>query len=358
LTPALVLDLDALEQNIETMAAWAKAGQHALRPHGKSHKSPHIARLQAEAGAVGLCCASLREAQVMAAHGIAGLLITTPLAPGKAPLVAELAKEGADIAVVADHVDLVAAYGAAATAAGLVLQVFVDLDVGLGRTGTPSAREAVEIAGQITAHPALSYGGVQGYMGHLQHVDDHGQRRAELDQPSGDLQGIVDALIKANLPPAIVSGGGTGTHRLDAEFGTLGEFQVGSYLFMDVQYLSVEQSAADERPYQPSLYVQTSVVNINHPGYAVTDAGLKSFATDGPPPLITQGAPAGATYRYMGDEHGAVDFANTDDHMALGEKVECLVPHCDPNVNLYDDYHVVRGDTLVDIWPVAARGNS
>ena len=358
LTPALVLDLDALEGNIAAMAAWAKAGQHALRPHGKSHKSPDIARLQAAAGAVGLCCASLREAQVMAEHGIAGLLITTPLAPHKASLVADMAKSGADISVVADHVDLVSAYGEAAEEAGVVLPIFVDLDVGLGRTGTPSAQVAVELAGLITAHPSLHYGGVQGYMGHLQHVDDHGQRRKDLNQPSGDLQGIGDAWIKANLPPDVVSGGGTGTHRLDAEYGTLGEFQVGSYLFMDVQYLTVQQSESDERPYQPALFVQTSVVNINHANYAVTDAGLKSFATDGPAPLITQGAPAGAKYRYMGDEHGAIDFKKSYDSMALGDKVECLVPHCDPNVNLYNDYHVVRGDVLVDIWPVAARGNS
>ncbi len=358
LTPALVLDLDALERNIAAMAAWAEAGGHTLRPHGKSHKSPDIARLQAEAGAVGLCCASLREAQVMAAAGIKGLLITTPLAPDKAALVVDMLKAGGDVAVVADHRDLVDAYGGAAEAAGVILPVFVDLDVGLGRTGTPSAEVAIELAGQITAHTNLTYGGVQGYMGHLQHVDDHGQRRQDLQAPSSDLQGIVDALVKANLPPEVISGGGTGTHRLDAEYGTIGEFQVGSYLFMDVQYVTVQQTAADDRPYEPSLFVQTSVVNINHPGYAVTDAGLKSFATDGPPPMITQGAPDGATYRYMGDEHGAIDFADQGDSLALGAKVECLVPHCDPNVNLYDAYHIVRGDTLVDVWPVAARGNS
>jgi D-serine deaminase-like pyridoxal phosphate-dependent protein len=351
LTPALVLDLDALERNIAAMAAWAKAGGHALRPHGKSHKSPHIARLQAEAGAVGLCCASLREAQVMAGEGIRGLLITTPLAPRKAPLVTALVAAGGDVAVVG-------AYGAAAAADGVVLPVFVDLDMGLGRTGTPSAQVAVELAGLITAHPALQYAGVQGYMGHLQHLDDHGERRALLERPSGDLQDIVDALIKANLPPQIVSGGGTGTHRMDADLGTIGEFQVGSYLFMDVQYITVQQGKSGERPYEPSLYVQTSVVNINHPHYAVTDAGLKSFATDGPPPLIAQGAPAEASYRYMGDEHGAIDFKHSVDRLALGDKVECLVPHCDPNVNLFDSYHLVRGEVLVDIWPVAARGNS
>ena len=171
---------------------------------------------------------------------------------------------------------------------GVVLPVFVDLDVGLGRTGTSSAQVAVELAGLITAHPALHYAGVQGYMGHLQHVDDHGERRALLERPSGDLQDIVDALIKANLPPQIVSGGGTGTHRMDADLGTIGEFQVGSYLFMDVQYTTVQQGESGERPYEPSLYVQTSVVNINHPNYAVTDAGLKSFATDGPESRLRQ----------------------------------------------------------------------
>ena len=358
LTPALVLDFDALERNIATMASWAMDGQHNLRPHGKSHKSPHIAKLQSQAGAVGLCCASLREAEVMAAEGIEGLLITTPLAPDKAPLIANLVHAGADISVVVDHVDLVAAYGAAAEQAGVVLSVFVDLDVGLGRTGTPSVRVAVELAGLINGHPALQYAGVQGYMGHLQHVDDHAQRRERLGHDSRDLQNIVDALVKANLPPGIITGGGTGTHRLDGEYGTIGEFQVGSYIFLDVQYLTVQQGKLGEQPYEPSLFIQTSVVNINHSDYAVTDAGLKSFATDGPPPLIVRGAPKGATYRYMGDEHGAIDYRDSNDSMALGGKVECLVPHCDPNVNLFDYYHVVRGDSLVDIWPVAARGNS
>ena len=358
LTPALILDLDILEANIKAMADWASEGQFSLRPHGKSHKSPDIARKQIAAGAVGLCCASLREAQVMAAHDIPGLLITTPLAPVKAPLVAELARNGGDVSVVADHADLVAAYGDAATAAGVVLDVFVDLDVGLGRTGTPSAEVAIELAGLISAHPHLNYAGVQGYMGHLQHVDDHGERRRRLGGDTDDLKGKIDALVKANLPPAIVTGGGTGTHRMDAEYGAFGEFQVGSYLFMDVQYLSVEQTADRARPYSTALFVQTSVVNINHPAYAVTDAGLKSFATDGPFPLIARGAPAGASYRYMGDEHGAIDFANSTDSLPLGAKVECVTPHCDPNVNLYNCYHVVCGDTLVDIWPVAARGNS
>ncbi|MDP6564387.1 MAG: DSD1 family PLP-dependent enzyme [Alphaproteobacteria bacterium] len=357
LTPALVLDLDALEANIAAMAAWADGHGLRLRPHGKSHKSPEIARRQAAAGAVGICCASLREAQVMAAARLPGILITTPLAPAKAPLVAALGREGADIACVVDHPDLAEAYLAAAEGAGTTLKLFVDLDPGVGRTGVLTAEAAIDLAGRIAAHPYGEYAGLQGYMGNLQHVDDLAERAEKLIQPTAGLRAVVAALGKANLPPAIVTGGGTGTHRLDAGHGTLGELQAGSYLFMDVQYLSVEQSADGGQPYRPALFVQASVVNVNHPRYAVTDAGLKSFATDGPAPLLAAGAPAGASYRYMGDEHGAVVFADPGDALELGAKVECVVPHCDPNVNLFDHYHVVQGDRLVDIWPVAARGN-
>ena len=258
----------------------------------------------------------------------------------------------------ADHIDLVTAYGKTAEQACLVLPIFIDLDVGLGRTETPSTEIAIELASIINSHPALRYAGVQGYMGHLQHVDKFTRRREMLNDDNSKLQNIVDALVKADLPPAIVTGGGTGTHRLDSECGTIGELQVGSYLFLDMQYLSVQQGNLGEQPYQPSLFIQASIININHSNYAVTDAGIKSFATDGPLPLILRGAPKGATYRYMGDEHGAIEFKNSDDSMTLGDKVECLVPHCDPNVNLFDNYHVVKGNTLVDIWPVAARGNS
>ena len=194
-TPALVLDLDALEQNIAAMSAWAIARELNLRPHGKSHKSPHIAKLQAKAGAVGLCCASLHEAMVMAAEGVKGLLITTSLAPDKIPLAVDLAKNGADISMVADHADLVMAYGKAAEQAGLVLPIFIDLDVGLGRTGTPSTEVTIELASIINSHPALRYAGVQGYMGHLQHVDEFTRRRAMLNDGNSKLQNIVDALI-------------------------------------------------------------------------------------------------------------------------------------------------------------------
>lgn len=358
MTPALIVDLDAVEQNIATMAKWTAGEGLRLRPHAKSHKSPDVAKLQIAAGAVGLCCASIREAEVLATAGIPGLLITTPLGPNKAGRLARLRASGADVTAAADSIELFEIYAAAAEAAGTVLPIIVDLDVGLGRTGTSEATVAVEIARRASAHASTEYSGAQGYMGHLQHINDVEDRRQQLISPTGDLDALVGALREANLAPGVVTGGGTGTHRLDAERAVLGEIQAGSYVFMDVDYNVVDQTTADGPLYQTSLFVQASAVNVNHPGYAVTDAGLKSFATDGPPPVIARGAPAGSTYGYKGDEHGAVYFADgVSNALELGAKIECVTPHCDPNVNLYDHYHVVRGETLVDIWPVAARGN-
>ncbi|HZD25559.1 MAG TPA: alanine racemase, partial [Alphaproteobacteria bacterium] len=307
---------------------------------------------------IGICCATLREAEAMAAAGIGGLLLTTAVAPGKAPRLASLAASGAELSCVVDHPALAQAYAEAAAAVGTVLPVFLDLDVGLGRTGVTTPGDAVALAHTIEAAPALRLEGLQAYVGHLQHVDDWEERRRRLGEPVRRLEAMTAALAEAGIDPPVRSGGGTGTHRLDAAARWLNEIQAGSYVFMDVQYASVQQGpGSNAPPFRTALFVQTAVINVNHAGYAVTDAGLKSFATDGPAPLIAAGAPEGATYRYMGDEHGAVDFASTGDRLALGARIECVTPHCDPNVNLFDHYHVVRGDTLIDIWPVAARGN-
>jgi D-serine deaminase-like pyridoxal phosphate-dependent protein len=358
MTPALVIDIEAAEQNIATMATWAADGQLRLRPHAKSHKSPDIAKRQIAAGAVGQCCASILEAEVLAAAGIPGLLITTAMAPNKAGRLAALRAGGADVTAVVDSVPLFNAYAAAAEAAGTVLPIMIDLDVGLGRTGTSDPNEAVEIARLASAHDSTEYTGVQGYMGHLQHIQMIEDRRSQLVPPTDALAAHVQALREANLAPGVVTGGGTGTHRLDAEKAVLGEIQAGSYVFMDVDYNVVDQTPDGTPIFASALFVQCSVVNVNHPEYAVTDAGLKSFATDGPLPEIARGAPDGSSYRYKGDEHGAIFYPDgVRNALDLGAKAECVVPHCDPNVNLFDHYHVVRGETLVDIWPVAARGN-
>lgn len=356
-TPALVLDLDAFERNIGRMAHWTREADLRLRPHAKTHKCAEIAFRQIEHGAVGACCATLREVESLTEAGVPGLLLTSAQTPLKTPRIGRLLRQGADLSVVADHPDTVDALGDAARAAGAVLPVLVDLDTGLGRTGLTNAEDALALARRIAACDALEYAGVQAYAGHVQHINELASRGREVEACTERLQAVNAVLREANLPPALISGGGTGSHRLDQEFGVLNEIQAGSYIFMDGQYHAVTIDSDGGSAFETALTVQTSVINVNHPGYAVTDAGLKSFALDGDLPQIAEGAPDGAEYRYKGDEHGAVHFAEPGQALPLGATLRCLTPHCDPTVNLFDVYHCLRGDVLEAIWTIDARGN-
>jgi D-serine deaminase-like pyridoxal phosphate-dependent protein len=359
-TPALVLDLDILERNIAAMAAHCEATGQALRPHSKSHKSVAIARTQKAAGSSGVCCATIRETEIMVGAGIESVLTTSPVStPTKIARLMALHDATEHLMVVSDTSENVAALAEATAGcdAGRPLAVLVDFDVGLHRTGAADAAAAVALAQQIDAADSLRFAGVQAYYGHLQHIADYAERVAAVAGESERLTVTVAALTEAGLAPPLVTGGGTGTHDIDHRDGVLTELQAGSYIFADVQYNAVALTESEPRPFGSSLTVAASVVNNIHDTHAVIDAGLKSFATDGPAPEYATGAPIGSTYRYMGDEHGAVVFGEANDRLEVGAPVSCVVPHCDPTVNLWDVYHCVRGDTLVDIWRVDARGN-
>ena len=359
-TPALVLDLDALDRNIATMAAIATAKGVDLRPHAKTHKSVDIAQRQIAAGAVGLCCAKLGEAETLAEGGIPGLHITSPVvSPSAIARLAALNATAERLSVVCDHPDNAAAL-AAAISAERPLTVVVDIDPGIKRTGVASAAAAVTLAKLIEAAPSLRYGGVQFYCGREQHIEDWAERRKAVEERTVYLQGVITALAAAGLPPPIVTGSGTGTHRIDLELGVFTELQVGSYVFMDDQYRACDLAGqgADQPPYEASLFVDSRVVSANAGGLVTVDAGFKAFATEGHPPTVGEGAPEGARFAFMGDEHGAVIAPDIASKLTISDRVVLGVPHCDPTVDLYDSYHVVSGDTLVDIWPVSARGRS
>ena len=354
-TPALILDLDAFEANIARMADFARAHGVGLRPHAKSHKCVAVARAQVAAGALGVCCATLGEAEAMAAAGIPGLLLTSPIAtPAKFQRLIALAAAGADIMAVVDDARVVAALDIAAKAAGISLRLVIDLDVGLDRTGCSPA-EAVMLAHAIAASPRFAFAGVQAYAGHHQHIVDPVARREATDVATATLADVVQSLTQAGYKPAIVTGAGTGTYDMAAEGGVFSELQVGSYPFMDVQYLDVDYGPAGP-PFAASLFVAASVISAARSEGATTDAGLKAFATDGPPPAVARGAPDGTSYRFQGDEHGRLVLPQGAPPMAPGAMVECVVPHCDPSINLYDRIHCMRGETLEAIWPVDARG--
>jgi D-serine deaminase-like pyridoxal phosphate-dependent protein len=354
-TPCLLLEAEALEHNVAAMMDLVRRHGRQLRPHVKAHKCAAIGRLQLEAGAVGLCCATVREAEMMAAAGLDGLLVTSPVtAPAMVERLVRARERIGDLAVVVDSeagLDALAAGASADRPLGAV----VEIDVGQGRTGVTSPEGAVSLARRIADLPQLRYRGVQAYYGHLQHVAAYADRRTRVAEQWQRLQGFLEALNAEGLRPEIITGGGTGTHLLDLEEGPFTEIQPGSYLFMDKQYGAVEL-APGVTPFRTSLTIAARVISANQPDLAVLDAGFKAMATDAGPAVVASGASADATYQFMGDEHGGLRFAPGAARPGVGELVTLVAPHCDPTVNLHDWFHVMRNGRLVDIWPIDARG--
>jgi 3-hydroxy-D-aspartate aldolase len=358
-TPVLILDVDALDRNIHRMAALAADHRVALRPHAKTHKSVDIARRQIAAGAVGVCCAKIGEAEVLAAGGVAGILITSPVAaPAAIERLAKLAATAEGLMAVVDHPSVAGRIDAALASAGTRLDVVIDIDPGIARTGVASAEAAVALAKAIAASPNLAYRGVQFYCGSQQHIESYADRRAAIVERTAYLQTVIAALAETGFAPEIVTGSGTGTHRIDLDLGVFTELQAGSYVFMDKQYLDCDLVDGGEPPFEVSLSVDARVVSANHSGLVTIDAGFKSLSTDGGVAVVQRGAPETAFFAFMGDEHAALIAPDIGTQLAPGDPVSLIVPHCDPTVNLYDNYHVVAGDTLVDIWPVGARGRA
>ena len=355
-TPALLVDRSALESNIATMAELTARHKIKLRPHGKAHKSSRVGRLQIEAGAVGICCATVREVEVMADAGLPGILLTTPIVtPSLIERVVHAREKVDSLVVVVDseiEIDLLAAYARQPRA----VDVLIDVDMGLGRTGVCDSENALRLAQKISGARALRYRGVQAYYGHLQHVPALVDRHVKIAEQWRHLEIILEVLKQAGLPAEIISGGGTGTHNLDLAHGPFTELQPGSYLFMDKQYGAIE-IAPGGSPFRTALTVASRVVSTTHTGRVIVDAGSKALSTDAGPALIVSGAPEGAVYQFMGDEHGAVCLADQNSRPELGDLITFLAPHCDPTVNLYDQFHIVDSGRLVDIWPIEARGH-
>ena len=334
------------------MAHWADRRGVVLRPHAKTHKSADIARRQKAAGAVGICCAKLGEAEALAAAGIDDILITSPVVSRHAvQRLAVLAGRMERLAVVVDHpdnLDRIAATGAA-------LDILVDVDTGSHRTGVPSAAAAVSLARRIADSSRLRYRGVQYYCGTLQHIVSLADRRSALAERTAYLGQVLDQLRDAGLPADVVTGGGTGSFAVDAELGVLNELQPGSYIFMDRQYRDCDAAGPQ---FEPALFIDTRVVSANTPGRVTVDAGLKAMATEAGPAAAWSGAHPQSEWRFMGDEHGMLMTPRGESDPALDQLIALVPPHCDPTVNLYDRYAMIEGDAVAGFWPVTARGRS
>ena len=358
-TPTLVVDLDGLEANMVRLSALAERHGVSVRPHAKAHKSGRIARLQSDAGAIGICCAKTSEALALYDEGIRTLMITAPVSSrAKIELLAAAAADGADLTVVVDTEELVDSFAEAAAAFQASITVLVDCDTGLGRTGVKSSSRAVDLARRIVSRDLLSYGGVQAYAGHVQAIADHRARQLAIDEVNGRLAAILTALREAGLSPRIVSGGGTGSAFIDAAGGLYTEIQPGSYLFMDEAYSKVDVDGRGGSHFQSTLYVATTIIGHNAAGAAITDAGSKAFGIDGPAPTAFLEGRTIGRIAWAGDEFGRLDLFDGEALPPVGTRLECSPPHCDTTVNQHAYFHLARGDRLVDIWPIDARGMS
>ena len=338
-TPALLLDLDKFDANLTRMAARIKDSGKSLRPHAKAHKCPEIAKRQIAAGAIGVCVATVAEAELMATSGIPGLLLTSPVAD---PLkMARIAKTGA--MVVVDHLQQVAWYDQAAGAAERKLAVLIDLDVGDHRTGARSPEDAAEIAEAVDQTANLELRGIQAYSvlgSHAGGLEERKRVSRESFQVASRALGIM---LRRGLSTEIVTGGSTGTWEIDTAVPDLTELQAGSYVLMDLAY---RREGLD---FHNALTVMATVVSANHPGFVTVDAGYKAFATDrgyGPEAVDLPGS----SYRWGGDEFGYVDMP--DGLPKLGTRLEFIPPHCDPTSNLYDRIYACRGEQVEAVWPL------
>jgi 3-hydroxy-D-aspartate aldolase len=357
-TPALILDLDDFERNLKTMARLCRHAGLNLRPHAKTHKSVEVAKRQIAAGAVGVSVATLREAAVMVEARLPGVLLTTPVVGAtKIDVLCSLIGKSKGFMVAVDNPANLAALEVALERHGKKLSVLVDVDIGMGRTGVPDLAGVLRLVRRVKSSRVLKLAGIQSYSGRVQHITRAVDRARIYGKQLKHLEKVLSALAQTGYTPGIVSGGGTGTFDIDRRAGLFTECQCGSYAFMDIEYEDVQLFASGPNPFKTALYVQCMVVSNNHPGWPTIDGGFKCFSMDGPIPRPATGAPLGAAYEFFGDEFGKIKLARKSDEMKLGTKTELVTPHCDPTINLHDFYHCVRGNRLVDIWPVDARGS-
>jgi len=359
-TPALLCDVDVLESNLAQMASLAAGSGTVLRPHAKTHKSAFIARRQLAHGAVGISCATASEASAvvdrMLTDGWTGplsVLVTSPVTGAAGSRrVAALARR-CNLLVAVDHPDGVDELASAV--GGGTLDVVCDVDVGLGRTGVTGPDGARAVVAHIARHHGLRFAGVQGYGGHLQHMAGRDERCRATESANNRLRSVIDALEAAGHQVGLRTGGGTGTSAIDIELGVLNELQPGSYAFMDREY---RDALGDdlEVGFGQSLTVATTVVSANQDSFVTVDAGLKAMATDAGSPTVV-GRHDGVAYHFFGDEHGLVTRGDGAP-LRRGDRLDLVPPHCDPTVDRYDALWLVRGDTLVGLAAVDARGCS
>lgn len=347
-TPSLLLDAAALESNLHRMASFFKSRHCKLRPHFKSHKCTHIANLQLAEGAVGITCAKLGEAEVLADAGIRDILIANQIVgPIKIARLIELAKRAQPIVAV-DWPDNIQMLSTAATAAGVKIRILVEVDVGLRRCGVQPGQPALELARLVASMPGLVFEGLQGYEGHIVDLRDLAERT---ERTRAVLSVLVDTrrlIENSGIPVRIVSGGGTGTYTINGDFPGIDEVQAGSYACMDWWY-------SDIRPeFRQAQTILTTVISRPTPDVAIIDVGRKGIGAEFGPPRVKNLRGAEIT-RFSSEEHAALSLPSGSG-ITVGDHIELVSSHGCTTCNLYREYIVHRDGTVTDVWPIEGSG--
>lgn len=346
-TPALVVDVAALDRNIRRMAAFFSTGPCKLRPHFKAHKTLEIARRQLVAGGcAGLTCATVAEAEAVAPLGASILVANEPVGPGKGDRLAALAG-GCEVIVAVDSVAGLEEIAAAARRAGVVLGALVDVNVGHMRCGVLPGRDAVRLAERVASTTGVVLRGLMGYEGHLQPIADRADREARTRHAMGELADTARRLREAGLPCEIVSAGGTGTFDVTGRIDGVTEIQAGSYVLMDSDYGRLDL------PFEQAFWVLGTVISRPDPSRCVADCGHKAMTKDHGLPTVR--GFEGASVVALHDEHATIALPE-DVPLSVGDRVYLRPSHADPTINLHDVLYAIEEDRVVEVWRIAARG--
>ncbi len=348
-TPALVVDLSAMQRNIDRMAAYYAGRTCKLRPHFKAHKTPAIARRQLAAGScTGLTCATVGEAEVVVREKLTDeiLIANEVVGPGKAARVAKLAAQASMIVAVDTEYGL-NDLALAARMTGVEIGVLVDVNVGLPRCGVAPGEPALALAKRVDATDGVVLRGLMGYEGHVVGIADRTDREAKAAKAMDRLLSTARMVRESGLRCDIVSGGGTGTYDITGSMEGITEIQAGSYVLMDTAY------AALDIPFEQAFTVMGTVLSRPRPEQCAADNGHKSCSEDHGNPAVK--GIDGATVLFLSDEHATIALP-ADCPIAVGDPIELWPSHIDPTINLHDVMYACDGDDVVEIWPITARG--
>jgi len=348
-TPALILDLDAFEENLEILKKTVD-GRVRIRPHAKTHKCPEVGKRQIALGAVGMCCQKVSEAEAMVEGGIGDVLVSNEVVgASKIARLAALSRR-ARLGVCVDNAANLREIGKS----GAKLDVYVELEVGMRRCGVAPGEPAVALAREVGGFANLRFGGLQAYHGRAQHMRTMEERQAVIERAAQHVFHTKKELEKAGIACPIVTGAGSGTFMFEVGSGAWDEIQPGSYAFMDADYARNEWAAPLPR-FAHALFVYATVMSRPSDQTAIVDAGLKASSVDSGMPGVWQRP--GLAYTHASDEHGWIEVNAAGAAVpALGEKMLLVPGHCDPTINLYDWYVCVRRGRVEALWPITARG--